>query len=157
MTFLDAIAASSAAATTPVSRDCCVFCLDVLTRVYPGVALDRPDLRPLWMIHAEPDGTVLPERVWGPVAAVVAGIGMRFVQPVPGRWHIAQRWNGTPGSLVNGKKAAGHTFLFYCSGDGVGEIHESSRTRGPRSSPPGTAWPHEVGSVNVAIAVLRAP
>lgn len=149
MRFLNATIKAKEAISIPSDADCCVYIQNVLTHVY-GLAPATPELLALWRIFRDRNDEFVEARRWGPVlAAEQVGIGKRLVDgPIPGQWHLVQRWMG----------ARGHTFLWLAGQDGYGWVHESDRSGGPRSNGPVT-WESETGhdGTRVEYAVLRRP
>lgn len=65
---------------------------------------------------------------WSGMEAVIQSPGGRLVdRPIPGRWHVCQRWTGHP--ALGGR---GHTFFWRALTREEGHLLDSSAGRGPR-------------------------
>ncbi len=114
-----ALVRESAAVSPPSTWPlCCVYARLILAVHYGGPVVDAA---PITLWHLQPEAG----DPWGPVtAAVRSGVGELVEAPVPGRWHIAQSWVGTP------MASSGHTWLWLDSGR-LGTRYDSAAGRGP--------------------------
>jgi hypothetical protein len=126
---------------------CCVFQRDWTRRLYGDRVVAQAPLS-LWHLFKDSGDP------WGPVTAcVMAEIGERVSALVPGRWHRAQGWRGTP--FADG--VTGHTISVYAGKNDRVLVYDSAKDRNERVT--STTWSTYSAQYTggVAIAVLREP